>query len=225
MKLIRGGVLFSGLLLVAGAAQADVSSTVAIVSDYDWRGITQSDNSPALQLSLDYGHESGWYIGAWGSNIDFGTPKPQTEVDVYTGFAQSVGDLGYDVGVNYYGYPGASGDFVELYGKLSYKILSGGLYYSPDFAGSSKDEYYVYADLGIPAGPLTLGLHAGYSSGDGIKEVYFAGTEDSYTDYGFGVSYAASNFTTGIKWIATDANKAGSDDRVVLSVSTKLPWK
>lgn len=219
-----------GLAAMAGAAQAEVSGTATIVSDYDYRGFTQTGNDATVQLSIDYAHESGWYIGTWGSGVDFGTDKPSTEVDVYSGYRGSAGDLGYDVGVLYYAYPGASDlNFTEIYGKLSYSIVSGGVYYSNDFGGSSDSAFYVYGDVGIPAGPLTVGLHAGLSDGDGVGATYFgdgAGgfVEDSYADYAIGVSYSASNLTLGLKWIAIDAGDAGSDDRVVLSVSTALPW-
>ena len=219
-----------GLVAMAGIAQAEVTGTATIVSDYDFRGFTQTNNDATLQGSIDYAHDSGWYVGTWASGVDFGDPKPSTEVDVYTGYSGEAGSLGYDVGVNYYAYPGASDlNFAELYGKLSYSIVSGGVYYSNDFGGSSESGFYVYGDVEIPAGPVAVTLHAGLSDGDGVGATYFTDddgfvVEDSYTDYGIGVSYSASNFTLGLKWIAVDAGDAGSDDRVVLSLSTSLPW-
>jgi uncharacterized protein (TIGR02001 family) len=226
-----------GLIATAGMAQAEVSGTAAIVSDYDFRGITQTGEQPALQLSIDYANESGWYIGTWGSNIDQfsdgGINTASTEVDVYTGFRGTAGDLGWDAGLTYYTYNGASDlNFPEIYAKLSYSIVSGGVYYSNAFGHKDNGSaFYVYGDVGIPAGPLTIGLHAGLSSGDGIEDTYGfgadengEGAEDSYTDYGIGISYSANNFTLGMKWIAVDAGDGGSDDRIVLSVSTAFPW-
>jgi uncharacterized protein (TIGR02001 family) len=228
-----------GLLATAAAANAEVSGTAAIVSDYDFRGFTQTGEEPAVQLSIDYAHESGWYAGAWGSNIDSfsssgddgfsdgGTNTASTEVDLYTGFKGTAGDFGWDAGITYYTYSGASDlNYAEIYGKGSISIASFGLYYSNAFGHKDNDEgIYVFGDVGIPAGPVTIGLHAGYSTGDGIEQTYFAGTgEDSYFDYGLGVSYSASNFTLGMKWIARDGDDAGSDDRIVLSISTALPW-
>lgn len=233
-----------GLLAVAGIAQAEVTSTVAVVSDYDYRGITQTGEKAALQVSIDYAHDSGWYAGVWGSNVDdfcdtaggcYDLAGDQiantasTEIDLYTGFKGSVGDFGWDAGLVYYTYAGASDlNFAEIYGKVSYKIVSGGIYFSNDFGGkayggSSDSAIYVTADVAIPAGPLTIGLHTGYSTGDGIETAYF-GTEDAYFDYSVGVSYSASNFTTSIKWVAFDADVV-SDDRIILSVSTALPWE
>jgi uncharacterized protein (TIGR02001 family) len=221
-----------GLLGLASAANADVSSSISIVSDYDFRGFTQTANKPALQGSLDYSHSSGWYVGTWASNIDFGTPVPHTETDLYTGFKGTAGDLGWDAGVIYYGYNGNSDlGFAEIYGKFSYNIASVGLFYSNDFGGkatgtSSDSAFYVSGDLAIPAGPLSIGVHAGYSSGDGVKYALLGGGADSsYVDYGLGLSYSSDNFTFGIKWVAKDLGSTlGSDDRILLTLSTALPF-
>lgn len=210
-----------GLLATAAAANAEVSGTAAIVSDYDFRGITQTAEDPAVQLSIDYAHESGWYVGTWGSNVDFGTDDPSTEVDLYTGFKGSVGDFGYDAGIVYYAYPTASDlNFAEIYGKASISIVSGGLYYSNDFGATDESAFYAYADVGIPAGPVTFGLHAGYSDGDAIEALF---GDDSYADYSAGISYSASNLTLSLKWVTSDFD-SGSDDRIVLGISTALPW-
>ena len=221
-----------GLLALAGAAHAEVTSSIAVVSDYDFRGFTQTNNKPALQASIDYAHESGWYLGTWASNVDFntdpnvtGVPAPQTEVDLYTGFSGSAGDFGWDAGIVYYTYNGASGlNFAEIYGKVSYSVVSGALYYSNDFAGSGDGAFYLSGDLSVPAGPLSLNAHVGFSSGDGIESGYGNVGEDSYIDYGVGVGYSASNFTVDLKWVGKDFDTGGSDDRILISVSTSLPW-
>jgi uncharacterized protein (TIGR02001 family) len=220
-----------GLLAAGQAAHAEVSGSIGLVSDYDYRGFSQTGEEPAVQLSIDYANESGWYIGTWGSNIDHfsdgGADTASTEVDVYTGFSGSAGDLGWDAGIVYYIYSNASDlNFAEIYGKLSYGIFGGGVYFSDSFGHKDNDEaFYVYGDVGIPAGPLSVDLHAGHSTGDGIEDAYFSGFgEDSYQDYSIGLSYSASNITLGMKWVTLDAGDAGSDDRIILSISTSLPW-
>jgi uncharacterized protein (TIGR02001 family) len=207
-----------GLMTMAGIAQADVSGTAAIVSDYDFRGITQSNEDPAVQLSIDYASASGWYVGTWGSNIDW-LPEASTEVDVYTGFkGASDGGLGWDVGVVYYAYPDDSDvNTYEVYGKLSFSVLTGSVYYTDDYYNTNEDEIYLSLDAAIPAGPLSIGLHAGFTDSEA-----FPGGD--YTDYGVGVSYSASNLTLGMKWVTAEIDNT-SDDRVILSVSTALPWK
>jgi uncharacterized protein (TIGR02001 family) len=229
------------LLALSGAAQADVTSTITLTNDYDFRGMSQTLNDAAVQASIDYAHESGFYLGTWASNIDEGfysildpvtgdlIGSARTEVDFYTGFKIPVGDLGLDFGLSYYTYAGASDyNYAEVYAKASFKFLAAGVFYSNDFGGkatgdSGDSAMYVYADAAIPVGPISLLAHAGMSDGDGIEEAVFYGVEDSYTDYSFGLSYAASGFTTALKYVFVDAGDAGSDDRVILTVSAGLP--
>lgn len=224
----------AGLLTMAGVAQADVTGTATIVSDYDWRGWTQTNYDPALQLSIDYANESGWYVGTWGSNVGSGLldgSDPSTEVDVYTGFKGEFGQgFGWDVGLNYYAYPGASdANTVEIYGKLSYSVITGSLFYTDDYFDSGESAYYISLDAAIPAGPLSIDLHAGLSDGDAFDfNNPLVGYTDGFTDYSIGVSYTANNLTLGLKWVTQDSDDAfyaaDKDDRVILSVSTSLPW-
>jgi uncharacterized protein (TIGR02001 family) len=225
------------LLALSGAAQADVTSTITLTSDYDFRGITQTGESPAVQASIDLATESGFYAGVWGSNVDQfsdgGLDTASTEVDVYGGYKMSVGDLGLDFGLTYYTYAGASDlNFAEIYAKASFSVLSGGVFYSNDFGGkatgdSSDSAFYVYADVNVPVGPVTLLAHAGLSDGDGINAAYGGLSvnpdDDSYTDFAAGVSYAASGFTTSMKYVFVDGGDGYSDDRIVLSISAGLP--
>ncbi len=63
----------AGLLLATGAVQAQVTGTVTAVSDYDFRGVSLSGTDPALQGSVDWANESGFYAGLWASSsLDFG---------------------------------------------------------------------------------------------------------------------------------------------------------
>lgn len=80
--------LVSEMALLTGTAHAGVSGTVTATNDYDFRGISQSATDIALQGSLDWAHDSGFFLGAWASNVDFSSPgadfKEDIEVDLYT---------------------------------------------------------------------------------------------------------------------------------------------
>ena len=210
------------------AAHAEITGTVTVVSDYDFRGITQTAQDPALQGSLDYAHESGFYIGAWASNVDFGDCcDEEVEVDYYTGFRGGE-DITFDVGLIYYSYPGAEGiDFPEVYASLGYKWISGKIWYSDGFGGTDDSAMYYEANGAFEL-PANFGLtaHLGYSDGD-----YWSGSE--YTDYSIGVTYALSNFTLGLKWVdgsdlealdGTPGDVSSSEARAIFSVSTTFPW-
>src|SRR5688500_3631295 len=124
------------LLAVTGAAgAAEVTATATLATDYDWRGITQTQGEPAFQLGMNYSAESGIYMGIWGSNVKFSnTPewatfgrRPSTEIDLYMGYAAGDADesFGYDVGAIYYSYPIATaGNFPEVYAGISKGVFS-----------------------------------------------------------------------------------------------------
>ncbi len=210
-------------LLGAGAATAEVSSTIALTSDYDWRGLTQTDEDPALQASIDWADDSGWYIGAWASNVDFGPGDPSYEVDLYTGFSGGDEDgLGWDVGFQYYAYPEESDfNFPEIYGGLSYGMFSGKLWYSNDFANTDESAFYLEGAAAVPLpANLTLDLHVGYSDGDGVEASYGI---SNYFDYSVGLSYTIEKFDLSLRYVDTDIDDADTD-RLIFTISTTLPW-
>jgi len=240
MKLIRGGALFVGLLGVAGATQAGVTSTWTLASDYDFRGITQTAKDPALQASLDYAHPSGWYIGGWGSNVDFGPGDPNLEVDLYSGFTKTLDTgLSYDLGGVWYTYhsaPHPGVNYVEAYAGLGYTdksgmSIKGKFFYSPDFGGASTpgdmSAEYVQADLSYPLpANFSFTAHAGYSFGD-----YWSNSNSEYFDYAIGFGYTAGKFSFAAKYIdgsdlkdVPGTNVFDTRSKVVVTVATTFPW-
>lgn len=246
MKLIRGGVLLIGMLGVATATQAGVSSTWTATSDYDFRGITQSAKDPALQASVDYAHDSGWYVGLWASNVEFGPGDPNIEVDGYGGFTKTLeSGFSYDLGGVYYSYhtdPNPSLNYYELYAGVGFTAKSGvsikgKFFYSPDFGGDftegDTEAEYLSADLTVPL-PSNFSIlgHAGYSFGD-----YWDGGSfppgNEYFDYSVGVGYTAGKFNLALKFIdgsdlkitdGTPGDVFTSESKVVFSVATTFPW-
>ena len=82
----------AALCAAAGAANAGFTLTPAITTDYDFRGISQTNpdqkgTDPAFQLGANYTAENGLYGNLWGSNVDFGPGKPSMEIDYNVGFA------------------------------------------------------------------------------------------------------------------------------------------
>ena len=105
--------------------QFSTSASVAMSSDYVWRGYSQTDNEPAISGSFDLGHSSGLYAGTWASNVDFGD-ETSMEIDIYAGFASEIGDTGisYDVGILRYIYPDEDYDWNEVYLSLGFGPFS-----------------------------------------------------------------------------------------------------
>lgn len=220
-----------GLLGAATAANAEVSSTWTLASDYDFRGASQTAKDPAIQGSIDFATDTGWYVGAWASNVDFDSDVDY-EVDLYTGFSGGEEDgLGWDVGFVYYAYPDDSDlNYPEIYGKLSYGMFSGGLYYSNDWVNSNDSSVYASGDIGVPLPQnFSLNLHAGYSFGE-----FFSDRDTEYFDYSVGVGYTAGKFDLALKYVDTtldngdfgfsDADLFNTEGRVIFTIATTFPW-
>jgi uncharacterized protein (TIGR02001 family) len=161
----------------------EFSGTVALTSNYLFRGISQTNNEPAIQGSLTYTLDTGLlgtsiYGGVWGSNVDFQDgDEAQVELDWNFGLTGTIGDtgIGWSLGGVYYNYPGARGslnyDYWEIWPGLTYSpvewlALSFGMPYSPDFFGASGDSFYpngsaVFTVPGIPTKWFTLKLNSG----------------------------------------------------------------
>ena len=144
-------LLASGLLVATGVAQAEISANLGVANNYYFRGVTQTDGKAAVSGGLDWAHDSGFYVGTWASNVDFGG-KEDMEVDLYAGFGGDIGDSGfnYDLSVWYYWYPGAGGDqqggeldYTEISGSLGWQWLTATIAYTVD---SETDEDVPFAE-------------------------------------------------------------------------------
>lgn len=219
MSKITAAVLAAGLLSGAVSANAADSAfttagSVAMTSDYLYRGISQTSGAPALQGSLSVSHESGLYATVWGSSIAFASGL---ELDPSIGFAGKAGDVGYDVGVLYYGYPhstaaeagGGQYDFVEFYGSVSFSGAKLGLAYADDFFGETGKSLYVSADYGTEVAGFGVSAHVGLNLLD--DDYYGSGLaldEDSYIDYKVGVSKAVQGVTLELAYMGSDLDDA-----------------
>jgi len=109
----------------APTPEVTVTGSAAIVSQYRFRGISQSDNKPAAQMSITVSHKSGFYVSTWGSSASAGQSAVNiggSEIDVYGGYTHAIGKTGitFDGGLYGYLYPGMpSAEYFEIYGSLS----------------------------------------------------------------------------------------------------------
>jgi uncharacterized protein (TIGR02001 family) len=191
--LIAAGVLSS--LLVSSTALAEVTANAAVTSNYIWRGLTQTDDGPAVQGGVDYSHESGLAVGVWGSNVDEGI-----EYDLYGSFSKDVGnDLGFSLGINTYNYTDDefSENFSEYYIGGSFKMVSL-TYYMGDYDGTD----YTYIDLSAEFDLKGVGLGLHYGSTD----VDVPGGAGDYDDYSISVGKDFSGFNISVAYASEDAN-------------------
>ena len=213
----------------APASPHTFTANVALVSDYRFRGITQTFGQPAIQGGFDYSHASGIYLGNWDSNVSetAGYPNGNIEMDFYGGWKGSWGDFGVDLGVLEYYYPGstkggsagaaianldknpiqlATGtsavDNTELYIAGSWKFLS--LKYShavSDYFAIPDTKGSHYIDL---SGSYDLGGGWGVNAHVGHLTVKNFGNA-SYTDWKLGVTKDIGGFVFGLAYVDTNA--------------------
>jgi uncharacterized protein (TIGR02001 family) len=210
----------AGLAVVASAsmaqtAPAEPESTLAynagVVSEYRYRGISQSRFQPALQGGADYADKSGLYIGTWASTIQWikdngvgnGASGP-VELDIYGGYKFGLGDVAMDVGV------------------LRYQYVNNTLSKNPNFKNADTTEVYAAGTLGVftakysyaltnlfgqvpsatgnTKGSGYLDLSATFDLGDGYSLVPHAGHQSvsnlsvaTYSDYNLALNKDLGN--------------------------------
>ncbi|WP_176597308.1 MULTISPECIES: TorF family putative porin [Sphingobium] len=191
-----------------------VTGNAAVVTDYRFRGISQTDKRFALQGGITVTHESGFYVSTWGSSIDdYVAAGSDQELDLIAGYSKTVGAATFDVGVLYYYYPGSGGgntDFVEPYASVKGTFGPATAKLSAAYAPKAKalsvgngkeDNLYVAGDLSasIPNTPLGVSAHLGHSFGPSYLTI---GKE--YTDWNIGATYTWSHLTFGVSYVDTD---------------------
>lgn len=209
----------------AAPAPHTVTANLGVVSDYIFRGISQSQHQPALQAGVDYAHASGLYAGTWASTIEWVNRKDfvyqkdnHFEVDLYGGYKGTVGDFAYDVGMIRYFYPG---DFVpesvvtanttEAYVGVTWSYFT--LKYNRALTS--------FIGWGDTAGAKSKGsdyfdLTATYPIDETINVIAHVGRQNvrnnsyaSYTDYKLGVTKDLGFGVVGLAYTDTNAKACG----------------
>ena len=188
---LAASLFASGAVLAqAKAPEPDytLSFNVGAVTDYRYRGISQSRLQPALQGGADFGHKSGFYIGTWASTIKWikdAGGDANVEIDLYGGYKFNAGPVAMDVGLLRYFYPGSSlpvnPDTTEAYAAgtwgpatLKYSHSTTNLFGFSDSKGSGYLD--LSATFETPWWGLTVTPHIGHQS---VRH----NSSFSYTDY------------------------------------------
>jgi uncharacterized protein (TIGR02001 family) len=215
----------------ADAPKLTFTGNVALTSNYTFRGLSQTTDNPAVQGGFDAAY-GDFYAGVWASSLDFSDsfgPNSPLETDLYGGWKHAWGETGIttDVGVIGYLYPGAKdgskygfgeNDYLEVYLKGGYTIpgtklgVGANFYYSPDFFGHADggigSAYYIEGAASYPiTDALSVSGAYGYQQIDGsgfLLDGLTGPASDHYTNWNFGVTYAAWGFTFDARYIDTD---------------------
>jgi len=181
--------------------ESTLSYNIGVVTDYRYRGISQSSRNPAVQVGVDYAHKSGFYVGAWHSTIQWisdnsvvgpvrSTVKGGGELDIYGGYKGEITKgFGYDVGILRYEYLGNNledtggtkygvydnANTTEVYGALTFGMFTAkySLSTTPLFGASSFDGGVRKTS----AGSGYLDLSATVDLGNGLSVVPHLGAQ------------------------------------------------
>jgi len=206
-----------------------ITANVTVVSDYRYRGMTQSNYKPAIQGGFDYAHESGFYIGNWNSSISWigdtyqkgatngasaaipnltyaGTSAP-IEMDFYAGFKKELLAPGFasDIGVLQYFYPMSNAPGNVCAG-------TGASTFSRNACGASPNTTEAYAAQNFTFGPLTGFFKFSYALSNlfGIQDSSGSYYPDLTANYDTGVWGLALNAHIGYQYVAGTKTYSGT---------------
>ncbi len=223
----RWGSVTSGILIVVAAGPACAQSAptappptfavtggATLVTDYRFRGLSQTDKDVAVQATATVQHKSGFYVSFWGSSIDdYVANGSDAELDLIAGYRKTFGGTTVDGGVIYYVYPGNGGaktDFAEPYlsiaqtlGPFSAKLGATAAWKQRalGLTGDRRGGAYGYAELAaaVPHTGLTVTGHLGHSFASNY--ITFG---EHYTDWNVNAAYTVKQLTFGVAYVDTD---------------------
>ena len=201
-----------------------VSGEINLLSDFRFRGISRSDEDPALQGALTVSVPGGFYAGARGTSLkdvgDFG----DVQLDLYAGYNADLGlGTSADLGLMYFVFPDGSGktDYFEPYASVSHQLgpvlgTIGAKYAPEQDAIGDEDLLYLFGEVeaAIPLTPLTLTAQAGRQD---------AGAFGDYWTWSLGARAALGPFSAGIRYVDTDLPALpNADAGLVLSLGLRF---
>jgi uncharacterized protein (TIGR02001 family) len=230
----------AGTALAADPPKWDLALGAGVVSDYLFRGVTQSNHKPSFSAYLEPRYNINpnlqLYAGLGFETIRFANDA-KSEIDFYGGIRPTIGKLALDVGLWYYYYPGGTCyagtaacpltlpngnvikkdvSFWEIYFKPTYNFsdsLSVGatLFYSPNFLNTGADGTYLSAVAKYLFPAMKNGVQF-YTSGE--LGYQWLGTSDRF--YGC---------TIAIGCLANSPNGIDYKDYLTWNVGLGWTWK
>ena len=177
-------------LLALPAYAEGVSGQVSLMSNYVWRGISESNGNPALQGSVTASGPVGLYARAFLTTLDYRGAHERAD---FTGGIRDMtpSGLGFNAGATAYRFDVSSLNFEETFLRLRFGPLSAGVYHDWQHGNT-----YLEAGYRVRLGSgFGLMLHAGHTSGDTVA---------SYDDYGVGFTKSWHSFSAGVFVTAID---------------------
>jgi uncharacterized protein (TIGR02001 family) len=204
----------TGLAHADDTASNPFTGSVAITSDYVFRGLTQTWGQPPIQGGADYANPNGFAAGFWGSSIsERSYPGGAMELDLYASYGQAIGgDWSWRAGIYGYVYPGANLDQAGLASRSPNTVEANvavgwrqftlkysraltdyfGVDTEQGYRGDSRGTGYLQLDAAFPlADAWSLALHAGHThyTTTLVAPLANGARNPSYSDFGATLKY------------------------------------
>lgn len=206
----------TGAAQAQGLASGELTGSVTAASQYIFRGVSRSDNDPALQASVDYA-VSGFHAGLWGGTGTFN--QGNVELDGSLGYGGLAGGFTYDLNLVYYAFPGdgVDGNHVEAIGTLGrdfgLALINAGIGYTPSGqkAFQGREVYYLFSDLDIPIPNtrVTAGFHVGYQDFGPYTRTHWTA----------GLFTRVAGLNLGLQYVDTNRSGKGLGSRALVTIS------
>lgn len=189
------------LFINISPAQSDVKANVTLTNNYLWRGVTQTDDDPAISAGVEYQSEKQIYLGAWTSNVSYGD-RPSAEVNAYVGKILGTSTANIDIGARYYYFPTGtkytydfdpikwddkeSGSFAEISIYATVDEWNLGFSYSDNYLNSGFSGQYMELNYTFQiADDLSIKLHIGTQAGAAIDDT----PEQTFSDHSITIEW------------------------------------
>lgn len=203
-------------------APFELSSNIALVSDYRGRGVSYTDDSIAFQGGVDIVEASGWSAGVWASTIG-DVANADFEIDLYAARSFAVGPVEVSFGAGVYVFPeGDNWDFADVQASMAVAIGPIDTTLSVNYAWEQEnlgdeDDIYIALNGTTPIGalsgvPLSLGGSIGYEEGA------FA-IEEAKLDWSLSVTAAIEEIAFSVSYVDTDLRGDLGEPGLVFSIA------
>ena len=210
-----------------------IEGNITLTSDYVFRGVSQTAESPAVQGGFDISGDL-LYAGVWGSNANYsnGTDAgdgASGEFDFYVGLTKDFGSMSLDLGAVHYDYPGQSAlNTEDVYVIAGFGSIEVGYYQttSADWFGTDNGAGTTYT-YGAYSLALNESISASFSygqtavAGDGNDTADYADTKTALSFPLFGTDIELAYTTTSYDNPAGDLGEI-DDSRFIVSISKAL---
>ena len=204
--LLRALALGSTIYSVCAGAQ--LTATLSVVSDYRFRGVSLSQQKPAVQAHVGYDDPSGWFGGVFGSTVRLpGESATTGQAVAYIGAVTPIGvGFNWEVGADYSAFSeGRDYDYGEVFTGITSQNFKARLHYSPNYFGFARGSFYGELTGTHPLGSgFALVGHVGVLMPVGQTDNQYTSATRNPLDARVGLAVTIAGLDIQVAWVGTN---------------------